>query len=206
MAFVVLLIVAFIVGTGPEAETSDATIVDFFEDSSNQIKGIVSAMIALVAVCAFVVFATGLRLIMRDSGAPDPFPDLVLTGALLFAALALTGFAIGSAIPATFIFSDTFALDPDTARIVLTIGNIWLLSFAGASASVLVGAVSLASRRTRLLPRWLEWAGLVLSPLMIVTLPIFGLSAIALFAWVAALSGVLLLRARRAPGRSSLAS
>lgn len=94
MAFVALLIVAFIVGTGPEADTSDATIVDFFEDSGNQIRGIVSAMIALVAVCAFVVFASGLRLIVRDSGAPDPFPDLVLIGALLFAALALTGFAI----------------------------------------------------------------------------------------------------------------
>jgi hypothetical protein len=83
------------------------------------------------------------------------------------------------------------------ARVVLTIGNIWLLSFAGATGSLLVGATSLASRRTRLLPASLEWAGLIASPLILLSLPLFGLGAIAVVVWVLALCAVLLLRGRR---------
>jgi hypothetical protein len=56
-------------------------------------------------------------------------------------------------VPSTFVFSDTFELDPDTARVVLTIGNIWLLSFAGAIGALLVGAASLAPPRDEHKPR-----------------------------------------------------
>jgi hypothetical protein len=160
-----LLIVAFIVGKAPEAEKSDSTILEYYTDSGNQVKQMITAIIALAAVCAFLVFATGLRSMLLDSGAPSPLPDLAFVGGLVSGTLALAGFAVGTAVPATFVFSDTFELDPDTARIVLTIGNIWLLSFAGASASLLVGAVSLASRRTGLLPAWLAPAlGRLVSP------------------------------------------
>lgn len=193
-----LLIVAFIVGKAPEAEKSDSTILEYYTDSGNQVKQMITAILALAAVCDFLVFATGLRSMLLDSGAPPPLPDLAFVGGLVSATLALAGFAVGTAVPATFAFSDTFELNPDTARIVLTIGNIWLLSFAGASASLLVGAVSLASRRIGLLPGWLEWAGLVLAPLMVLALPAFGVSALALLVWVIALSIVLLLRVRRA--------
>jgi hypothetical protein len=118
-------------------------------------------------------------------------------GGLAFALLALVGIAVGTAVPATFVFSDTFELAPDTARIILTIGNIWLLSFAGATGSLLVGATSLASRRAKLLPAWLEWAGLVASPLMLLSLPLFGVAAIAVVVWVLVFSVVLLLSGRR---------
>jgi hypothetical protein len=146
---------------------------------------------------AFLVFVTGLRLILVRAGAPAPLPDLAFVGGLAFALIALVGIAVGTAVPATFVFSDTFELDPDTARVVLTIGNIWLLSFAGATGSLLVGATSLASRRTRLLPAWLEWAGLIASPLILLSLPLFGLGAIAVVVWVLALGVVLLLRSGR---------
>lgn len=193
-----LLIVAFIVGKAPEAEKSDATILDYYTDSGNQTKQMVTAILAVAAVVAFLVFLTGVRLLLEEVGVLAAFRELAFVGGLVFAVLALAGLAVGTAVPATFIFSDTFELDPDTARIVLTIGNIWLLSFAGAAASLFVGAVSLASRRNHFLPAWLEWAGLVAAPLMLLALPLFALSAIALLAWVLAVSVVLLLRSGRA--------
>ena len=143
-----LLIVAFIVGTAPEADKSDATILQYYTDSGNQTKQMVTAILAAAAVVAFLVFLTGVRLLLEEVGVLAPFPELAFVGGLVFAVLALAGLAVGTAVPATLIFSDTFELDPDTARIVLTIGNIWLLSFAGAAASLLVGAVSLRPGET----------------------------------------------------------
>jgi hypothetical protein len=197
LVFVGLLIVAIAVGTAPEAEKSDATILDYYGDSGNQVKQIVVALVMTIGLTAFLAFVTGLRLILVEAGAPAPLPDLALVGGLAVALLALVGIAIGTAVPATFVFSDTFELDADTARVVLTIGNIWLLSFAGATGSLLVGAASLASRRAELLPAWLEWTGLIAAPLMLLSLPLFGLAAIALVVWVLAVSLVLLLRSRR---------
>ncbi len=198
LTFVGLLIVAFMVGTAPEAEASDSTILDYYTDSGNQGKQMIAAILLLTGMCAFLVFGTGLRSLLLDTDAPSPLPDLVLVGTTVTATLALAGLSIGTAVPATFVFSDTFELDPDTARIVLTMGNVWLVSFAGASGALLVGTVSLASRRTGVLPGWLAGIGLVLAPLMVLALPLFGLSAIALGIWVLVLSIVLLLKARRA--------
>lgn len=197
LVFVGLLIVAIAVGIAPEAEKSDTTILDYYEDSGNQAKQIATALLMTIALTAFLAFATGLRLVLVEAGAPAPLPDLAFVGGLAFALIALVGIAIGTAVPATFVFSDTFELDPDTARIVLTMGNIWLLSFAGATGSLLVGATSLASRRAKLLPAWLEWAGLIASPLILLSLPLFGLSAIAVAIWVLGVSVVLLRRGNR---------
>lgn len=197
LVFVGLLVVAFVVGTAPEADASDSKILDYFTDSGNQAKQIVSAVLVIVVLCSFLVFLTELRLLLVEGGAAAPFPELALVGGLVFATLTLAGLAVGTAIPATFVFSDQFELNPDTARVILTIGNIWLLSFAGAAGSLLVGAASLASRQTRLLPAWLEWAGLIAAPLMIVALPFFALPALLLFVWVLAVSIALLVRERR---------
>jgi hypothetical protein len=203
LVFVALVIVAFAVGMAPEAEKSDATILGYYGDSGNQAKQIATAVIMTIALTVFLAFVAGLRLLLVEAGAAAPLPDLAFVGGLAFSLIALVGIAIGTAVPATFVFSDTFELDPDTARIVLTIGNIWLLSFAGATGSLLVGAVSFASRQTKLLPGWLEWAGLIASPLILLSLPLFGLAAIAVVVWVLVLSAVLLLRSRQSasPGR-----
>lgn len=197
LIFVGLLVVAIAIGTAPEAEKDDATILNYYEDSGNQAKQIAAALLMTIGVTALLCFVTGLRLLLAEAGAPPPLPDLAFVGGLAFALLALVGIAVGTAVPVTLVFSDTFELAPDTARIVLTIGNIWLLSFAGATGSLLVGATSLASRQAKLLPAWLEWAGLVASPLMLLSLPLFGVAAIAVVVWVLLFSVVLLLSGMR---------
>ena len=194
VVFFVLTIIAFAVGTAPEGETSNETILDYYEDSGNQAKQVVAALILTIALTALLVFVTGLRVVLVDAGAPAPLPDLAFVGGLAFALIALVGVAVGTAVPATFVFSDTFELDPDTARVVLTMGNIWLLSFAGAIGALLVGAVSLASRTIVLLPAWLTWTGLIASPLILLSLPLFGIATIAVAIWVLAVSIVLLLK------------
>jgi hypothetical protein len=177
LAFVVLLILAFPIGTAPEADASDAKILDYYTDSGNQTRQLITAILLTAAVVSLLVFIAGMRGLLVEVGAPPPLPDVAFAGGIAAAILALAGWAVGIAVPATFTFSDTFELDPDTARVVLTTGNIWLVTTAGAVGSALVGAVSLASRRTGLVPTWLTWTGLVVAPL-VVTLPLFGLPAI----------------------------
>ena len=200
LAFVVLLIVAFPIGTAPEADASDAKILDYYTDSGNQTRQLITAILLTAAVVSLLVFIAGMRGLLVEVGAPTPLPDVAFAGGIAAAILALAGWAVGIAVPATFTFSDTFELDPDTARVVLTTGNIWLVTTAGAVGSALVGAVSLASRRTGLLPTWLTWTGLVVAPLMVVTLPLFGLPAILLTLLVLAASIAFLLRSRRGAG------
>jgi hypothetical protein len=197
LVFVGFAIAAIAVGVAPEAERSDTTILDYYEDSGNQVKQMAAALLLTVAMAAFLIFVTGLRLVLVEAGAPAPLPDLALVAGLAFAVIALVGIAIGTAVPATFAFSDTFELDPDTARVVLTMGNIWVLSFAGAIGSVLIAATSLASRRVKLLPSWLEWTGLIASPLILLSLPLFGVATIAVAVWVLAVGIVLLVRSSR---------
>lgn len=202
LVFVGLLIAAIPIGTAPEADASDGTILDYYTDSTNQTKQMVAAIILGAAIIAFLVFVAGMRGFLLAAGANPALADTAFAGGLAAGVLALGGWAIGAAVPATFVFSDTIELDADTARVVLTAGNIMLVSFGGAVGSLLVGAVSLASRRTELLPSWLTWTGLMAAPLMVLTLPLFGLPAIALAAWVLAVSIALLVRGRAAAEQS----
>jgi hypothetical protein len=196
LLFVSLVIIAIAIGTAPEADATDAEILEYYTDSGNQTKQMVAAIILTAAVIALLVFVSGLRRALLDVSVPAVFADVAFLGGSAAALVVLAGWAVGTAVPATFVFSDTFELDPDTARVILTAGNIWLVSFAGAVGSLLVGSVSLASRRIDLLPTWLEWAGLVLAPLMLIALPLFGLAAIVLAVWVLAVSLTLLIRSK----------
>ena len=108
----------------------------------------------------------------------------------MFAALFYVSVAVGTSL--SVAESDVFELDPDTARVVLTIGNFWLFGFAAMAASPLVGATSLASQRTGVLPRWLTWAGFVVAVLLLPAPILCGLPMALLLLWTLATSIVLL--------------
>ena len=198
LALVVLFILSWQVASGgglgaPEADRSDATILDWYTDSGNQFRYVLAAMIGGIAVVAFLVFLVGLRGLLEQAGAAGSIVELAYVGGLMVAALAFVQVAVGSAIAATFVFSDTFELDPDTARIVLMIGNIWVPTISGIPGALLVGAASVASRRARFFPGWLTWTGFVLTALSL--LPLFGANSYAAVVWVL-LASIVLVRRR----------
>lgn len=200
---VALLISSFAIVSGgqfgaPEANRSDATILAWYTDSGNQTRYLLGAMIGGIAVIAFLVFLVGFRGMLQEAGAPGTLVELSYVGGLILAALAFVQIAVGSSIAATFAFTDTFELDPDTARIVLMIGNIWLPAISGIPGALFVGAASLGSRRAGFLPAWLTWTGFVLTPLSILAFPGFGANSYLALVWVL-LASLVLLR-RRAAG------
>jgi hypothetical protein len=86
-----LLAIAFVVGTAPEADVSDSKIPDYYTDSGNQAKQMISAVLIIGALSVFLVFLTGLRLLLVETGTPSPYSELALVGGLVFATLMLAG-------------------------------------------------------------------------------------------------------------------
>ena len=198
-----LLILSFAIASGgqlgaPEANRSDATILDWYTDSGNQVRYLIGAMIGGLAVIAFLVFLVGLRRMLEEVRAPGALVELSYVGGLMLATLAFVQLAVGSSLAATFAYSDTFELDPDTARIVLMIGNVWLPAISGIPGALFMGAASLASRRAGFLPAWLTWTGFVLTPLSVLAFPGFGTNGYLAVLWVLLVSIVLLRRRPKA--------
>ena len=162
-------------------------------------RALIAAMIGGLAVIALLVFLVGLRRMLEGAGAPGALVELSYVGGLVLATLACVEGAIGPSIAATFAFSDTFELDPDTARIVLMIGNIWLPAISGIPGALFVGAACLAARRVGFLPGWLTWTGFVLTPLSVLAFPGFGANSYLPVVWVLLTSIVLLRRTTGGP-------
>jgi hypothetical protein len=183
----------------PEANRGDTTIVDWYADSRNHVLLLVSAVVAACAVAAFLVFLTGLRRWLVDAHASPALADIAYAGGMVFAAVALAGIAVGSSVAATFVYSDEFELDADTARVVLMAGNVWLVALAGIPGGLFVAAACLAARRAGALPGWIVWSGFVIAVLAVLAFPLFGVNAILVVLWVLVVSLVLV---RRAPAKA----
>ncbi|WP_193312972.1 DUF4386 family protein [Georgenia subflava] len=167
----------------------------------------------LVGVGAVLVLVAALNSLLRPAETPRRFwSDLaIVCGAVV--AVWLTLQASLDAIPLVLADDDgtlaayddgtLLALEP-IGRLGETFGDV-----AGIPRGLLVLAVSVLALRTRLLPRWLGYVGLVVAAasLVSVAVPAFGLFAFGL--WLPVLSVVLLVRAARgtlavplaAPGR-----
>jgi hypothetical protein len=200
LVLVVSLVASILIAFGaPEAIRSDEKILDWYLDSTNQYRFVIGTMIGeIIGGTALLVFIIGFRRMLAGADAPDVLVELAYAAGLVFLAVLAVGAAIGSSIAATLIFSDNFQLDPDTARIVLTIGNIWIPAFAGIPGAVFLGVTSFACRRTGLLPTWLVWVGFVLTPLMLLAYPGFGINTYLVVVWIL-LASIVLLRRREAP-------
>jgi hypothetical protein len=196
----VSVLASFVVAFGaPEAIRGDDAITEWYRNSTNQYRFLVASMIAGLGVIALLVFVIGFRRFLAERGAPALLVEVAYAASLVFVAVFTVAGGIGSSIAATLIFSDTFELDPDTARVVLMIGNIWLPAFAGIPVALYLGATSLACRRADVLPRWLVWLGFIITPLTLLAYPGFGINVYLFATWILLVS-ILLLRARPAGG------
>ena len=197
---VATLVVSYVVAVGaPEAIRTDEKILDWYGETSNQFRFLAAAMIGGVGDLALLVFVVGLRQSLHAAGARGLLFEVGYAAGLVSVAVFLVGIAVGSSVAATLIFSDTFALDADNARIVLTIGNVWLPAVGGIPAALYLGASSLVARRAQFLPPWLCWLGLGLTPLVFLAFPGFGANVYLLGIWILVVSIVLLRRRAPAP-------
>jgi hypothetical protein len=189
--FVVLVLVAFIGlgGDTPDGDASAQKVVSFYSD--NETKELIAAVVLSLGSVSLLFFSSTLR---------DRFRAAVIGPS------ALPGFAFGAGVLAAggflaaagvhFALAD-YAEDvqPAAAQALNALDSDFFLPFATGVAA-LVLASSLLAIRTKLLPPWLGWVGILL--FIVSFTPVgfigFGLSGI----WIIVASVLLYLRGETA--------
>ena len=139
----------------------------FFADGDKRAMVIFGVYVVILATIAFVVFGSHLRDRLAAAGAARA-GRLTFAGAILFAALTMVGALAFAWIPGSIAFGngpvptgEINYLAPQLAYGFLLVGGM-----AGAALTLCVGGV--AGARTKALPAWLGWAGLVIGVIVFV--------------------------------------
>ncbi len=135
----------------PAAGAPTREIVAFYTDTSARI--VAGASLSLVAAALFVLFASGVRAILREHEGDDVLSTAAFGGALLVVAAGLGAETLNMA---GALRGDAGQLTPGLARALFEISYVLGYNGAGVGIGVLVLAMAAVALRTRtFLPRWL---------------------------------------------------
>jgi hypothetical protein len=187
VAFVVLLVVSFIVGGDPpDTDEPAREVLAFYRD--NEGEQLASALLGAYAVVFFLFFNGILRRTLRLAEGPG--------GGL--SATAFSGgifIAVGGAVFSAFQFTLADQADdigPDAIQAILALNEDFFFPLAIGVATFLI-ATGLSVIRSAALPRWLGWVGLVIG--VVAVTPVGFIAFLASLLWVLVVSVLLTLRA-----------
>jgi len=154
--FVVLVFVSFFVqGEPPSADEGPRKVAEWYIDHEGQT--IFGALLAGLGAVALLFFAATVRRAMRRG---EQAMGVLSMAALAGGAVAATGIATDSAL--RFALADQ--ADDISPVAVQALHGFWEAFFFPmvVGLGTLILALSLAALRTRLIPIWLAWIGIVL--------------------------------------------
>jgi hypothetical protein len=135
----------------PGGGASAREIVAFYTDASARI--VIGASLSLLAIALFVLFASGVRAILREAEGDDLFATAAFGGALLLAAAGLGAETINMA---GALRAGDGQLTPGLARALFEVSYALGYNGAGVGLGILLLATAAVALRARaLLPRWL---------------------------------------------------
>ena len=188
VAFVVVLILGFIVGgEPPDVENPAQEIIDHYVDNKDSVKFGVGLELIAAALLLFVVGY--LRKVLRAApGEGGMLPAVALAGATVMAA----GAAIDGTI--SFVLAESADnIEPAAAQALQALwDNDWPPIALGAAVLLLASGLSIALYGA--LPRWLGWVAIVLG--VVGLTPIGFVSFLAGGLWILIVSVLLTLKAR----------
>jgi hypothetical protein len=161
--FVVLMVSgSFLVSDVPKADAPQQEITNYLADGGNHTRNIVGAYLWVIGALAFLWFLTRLRSDLRKAeGEQGALSTLAFGAGVAFAAVWMVSAVGFSAVAYAVELRDAPITDPDLVRALPAAGG-WLLLLGGGFAGLLVLlAVSGATLRTGVYPRWLGWLGIV---------------------------------------------
>ena len=186
LAFVVFLILSFIVGgEPPDANEPVQEIVEHYVDNDTSIM--VSTLLGGIAAVALVFFGNHLRNLMRESATSATI--LVGTGIV----------AVGAGVDMTISFALAEAAEDIDPTAVQALQALWDNDFMPLIIGTVIFLISvgLSILKTGALPRWMGWVALALG--LIGMTPIGFVAAMGTALWIVIASVMLALRARKAP-------
>ena len=200
IVFVVLYVIAGVIFMdAPAPSASNDAILSYYADGGNQRKFAIAFLLTTVAAPFFLWFLGSLVARLRQAESePGWLSRTALVPGGTFVAVAFVGTALPQFVPdAANNDPDQFSLDPDIAPLLTNAAYTLNPELAVPLAAPLVLAASLVFLRTGLLPRWVGWAGLVVT---LVSFAGFLFGPTFLFAWILLVAVYLL---RRPPSAST---
>jgi hypothetical protein len=190
IAFIVLLVISFIIGGEPKDATHSADDVkQWYLDNKDSAE--LGAFLGTVAAAGLVFYGAYLRRVLdvAQGGTGGMLPILVLIG--------VSTVAIAGAIDNMFVFVAAERADDIPATSVQTIQAIFDNDFLPFVLGVIVfnWSVGLSVLRTDVLPRWMGWAAIVFGVLSLAG-PIGFAGVIGAALWIIVSSIMLTMRAR----------
>ena len=186
LVFVVLFFTAFVL-TGDSGDTGSEVLEHY---TGQEGKQIVALFLLAASAIAYLVFVAALRAVLAAAEPePRPFSALGLAGGIVTTGLLLVTAAGRSAL------TDAVGTAEDAQTYYILNSTTYPLVTSGIAASSLLAlATGILTLRYGVLPRWVGWVSLVAAPIILVSIlfiPLFGF-----LAWVAIVSGVLLMHGR----------
>jgi len=166
-------------------------VASFYNSSGNRARLVIAAYLLALSGLAFLWFLSTLRERVRRAGVGSGVLTDVATGAgLLFVAMMFAAGACWATIAGNIIFGNQLHPNPELAAFLPQLGYPLLLIFGMLSAAVMVALVSVQALQTGALPRWLAYAGFVVSVALLVA--VFFIPMILFLLWILAVSIVVL--------------
>jgi hypothetical protein len=134
----------------PDGGASAREIVAFYTDNSGWI--VAGASLSLLSIVLLVLFASGVRAILREHEGDDLFATAAFGGALLLIAAGLGAETINMV---GALRADDGSLTPELGRALFEISYILGYNGAGVGVGILLLATATVALRARtLMPRW----------------------------------------------------
>ena len=174
----ILYVAGFLIifaGSGDSGETP-ADFVEYAQDKHDWL--VVSSVVALVAVLFLIWFVAGLAARVRRVGDAASAAAVSIGGAA-FIAMSTTAIMVWTA-PALDLEGDSGrALAQAEAYLTMDDFGWMMLGAAGVAIGAMAIAASLVALRSRTVPAWLGWVGVVLGVASLATVAFLGM-----FAWL----------------------
>lgn len=158
--FVVLTVAAFIVGgDAPRVGDSTDDLISYYDGDRGKV--LVSGLLFAFGLALLLWFAAAIANMLRESG-EGRAAATAIAGATAFVTLQLVLTGIG----ASLAYSIAGAGDEGVVKALFDLQ--WLLDmFAALPVALFVLASSVGFMRTRAVPSWLSWAGIVVAALFL---------------------------------------
>jgi hypothetical protein len=163
---VAAVVAALAVDNLPDKSASSADLATYLSVHGSTRWFLMSVAISLGGT-VLLVFASTLGVRVAEAGAGPITRQVVQTSATAWGLLTMLGGALFGIVPIKLMFYGSGAPSADLYHYLTALGYGVLVSVCAFAAALLALSLSLASRQTGLLPRWLTIAGFPAALLML---------------------------------------
>jgi hypothetical protein len=190
----------WLVSDVPGANASNAEITEFYKSGERWRIILAGLYVGPFAGMAFIWFLVALRMWVDSSARRVNvlLSNIQLVAGIVYVALLFAALAASAVLAVSVEFADA-EVDPVAARQFPQYGNTLLFVFTFRMAAMFVFTTSAIGRVSGILPRPFVWSGYAVGLFLLLSAGFEPWFALVFPFWLLALTGILLVRARRIP-------